>query len=187
MTRHNLDRLIESESNRLGDFATAPCSRFENELLTFCSELVALCFQDFAARENGALRVLIRRNKADPLDAERAAFTSRKTAAMASDGIEWRGPELDRRFCPIYHGKPINRSPEPTIVKRFVKDAAKRVGFDPLEVDTFSGHLMRVGAAQNLLKRGFDTAVIMRAGGRGSRSRSSGDILNRSSIMPRRE
>ena len=30
---------------------------------------------------------------------------------------------------------------------------------------TFSGHSMRVGAAQDLLAKGFDVAAIMRAGG----------------------
>ena len=50
-------------------------------------------------------------------------------------------------------------------MKRLVKNAAKRVGLDPAEVDAFSGHSMRVGAAQDLLTRGFDTAAIMRAGG----------------------
>ena len=33
------------------------------------------------------------------------------------------------------------------------------------KVASFSGHSMRVGAAQDLLKRGVDTAAIMRAGG----------------------
>ena len=33
------------------------------------------------------------------------------------------------------------------------------------EAKLFSGHSMRVGAAQDLLKRGQDTAGIMRAGG----------------------
>ena len=34
-----------------------------------------------------------------------------------------------------------------------------------IEVDAFSGHSMRVGAAQDLLCAGHDTAAIMRAGG----------------------
>ncbi|WP_416832706.1 MAG: tyrosine-type recombinase/integrase [Erythrobacter sp.] len=33
------------------------------------------------------------------------------------------------------------------------------------QVASFSGHSMRVGAAQDLLKRGFDTTAIMREGG----------------------
>ena len=52
-----------------------------------------------------------------------------------------------------------------TAVKALVKTAAKRVGLDPEDVDAFSGHSMRVGAAQDLLTKGFDTAAIMRAGG----------------------
>jgi integrase/recombinase XerD len=46
-----------------------------------------------------------------------------------------------------------------------IKNAAKREGLVPSVVDEFSGHSMRVGAAQDLLKMGFDTAAIMRAGG----------------------
>ncbi|WP_425061625.1 hypothetical protein [Qipengyuania flava] len=33
------------------------------------------------------------------------------------------------------------------------------------QVASFSGHSMRVGAAQDILKRGFDTAAFMNAGG----------------------
>lgn len=95
----------------------------------------------------------------------RLAFTSRETAALVREWIDWRGPEIDRLFCPIYHGRPINRSLETTTVKRLVKNAARRVGLDPSDVEAFSGHSMRIGAAQDLLQRGFDTAAIMRAGG----------------------
>jgi integrase len=65
----------------------------------------------------------------------------------------------------IYQGKAVNRDLSTTTVKRLVKNAAKRAGLDASEVDAFSGHSLRVGAAQDLLKRGFDTAAIMRAGG----------------------
>lgn len=54
---------------------------------------------------------------------------------------------------------------EATIVKTIVKDAARDAGLAPLEVAAFSGHSLRVGAAQDLLERGVDTAAIMRAGG----------------------
>lgn len=46
-----------------------------------------------------------------------------------------------------------------------IKSAAKRDGLSPSIVDKFSGHSLRVGAAQDLLKMGYDTAAIMRAGG----------------------
>jgi len=54
---------------------------------------------------------------------------------------------------------------EATIVKSIVKTAAREAGLDPSEVAVFSSHSMRVGAAQDLLQRGVDTAAIMRAGG----------------------
>jgi integrase/recombinase XerD len=38
-------------------------------------------------------------------------------------------------------------------------------GFTPEDVRAFSGHSLRVGAAQDLPCAGFDTAAIMRAGG----------------------
>jgi len=68
-------------------------------------------------------------------------------------------------LLPIYHGTSINRSQEKTTVKRLVKNAARRVGLDPSDLDAFSGHSVRLGAAQNLLGRGIDTASIMRSGG----------------------
>ena len=50
-------------------------------------------------------------------------------------------------------------------MKRLVKSAAKAAGLDPDEIDAFSGHSLRVGAAQDLLGAGYDAAAIMRAGG----------------------
>jgi site-specific recombinase XerD len=68
-------------------------------------------------------------------------------------------------FCPIYRGRAVNRDLSTTTVKRLVKSAAKAAGLDPEEIDAFSGHSLRVGAAQDLLCAGYDAAAIMRAGG----------------------
>lgn len=68
-------------------------------------------------------------------------------------------------FCPIYQSKAINRDLSDTTVKRLIKVAAERAGLDDSLADGFSGHSMRVGAAQDLLCAGYDTASIMRAGG----------------------
>jgi len=50
-------------------------------------------------------------------------------------------------------------------VRDIVKQAARNAGLDDFVVKDFSGHSMRVGAAQDLLVKGHDTAAIMRAGG----------------------
>jgi site-specific recombinase XerD len=135
------------------------------ELLTRRSELVALQSDDLEDRGDGTFRVLIRRSKADQYGAGRIAFTSRKTADLLREWLEVRGPEIDWLFCPVYRGKPIDRGLSTTTVKRLIKHSAAQAGLSPAEVSVFSGHSMRIGAAQDLLKNGFDTAAIMRAGG----------------------
>ncbi len=47
-------------------------------------------------------------------------------------------------------------------VKRLIKSSDVAAGFDQNDVDAFSGHSMRVGAAQDLLCAGYDAAAIMR-------------------------
>ncbi len=165
LTRDYLDRFLATEPDTPWGLRNRAMLSLGYELLTRRSELVALRLDDLEIREDGTLRVLIRRSKADPFGEGRLAFTSHQTATLVEEWINWRGRHIDWLFCPIYQGKPIDRSLETTAVKRVVKNAAKRLGIDPDDVDAFSGHSMRVGAAQDLLTRGFDTAAIMRAGG----------------------
>jgi integrase len=135
------------------------------ELLTRRSELVALMNDDLEMLADGTLRVLIRRSKADPFGLGRIAFTSKRTADAVQSWLDWRGPDIDYLFCPIYRGRAVNRDLSTTTVKRLVKQSASNAGLKQADIDAFSGHSLRVGAAQDLLCAGHDTAAIMRAGG----------------------
>ncbi|MBC2835136.1 tyrosine-type recombinase/integrase [Paragemmobacter straminiformis] len=135
------------------------------DLLTRRSELIALQTSDLQPRGDGTLRVTIRRSKADPFGMGRISFTSRRTADEIARWLDWRGSDIGPLFCGIYQGKAIDRALEATFVKRLIKDAARDAGLDPDVVDAFSGHSMRVGAAQDLLVMGHDAIAIMRAGG----------------------
>lgn len=165
LTKDYLELFIENEPESPWGLRNRAMLALGYELLTRRSELVALQTVDIKRRADGTLRVLIRRSKADPFGAGRIAFTSQDTADRVSEWLNWRGPHIAHLFCPIYHGKPIDRDLSTTAVKRMIKTAAARSGLDPETVDEFSGHSMRVGAAQDLLKKGFDTSAIMRAGG----------------------
>lgn len=95
----------------------------------------------------------------------RIAFSSRRSAELVGAWLAWRGDKIEPLFCGIYQGKPINRSLGTTKVKLIIKEAIAAAGLPPEDVEAFSGHSLRVGAAQDLLCAGFDTAAIMRAGG----------------------
>ena len=165
LTREYLDRFLAAQPETPWGLRNRAMLSLGYELLTRRAELVALRVEDLEPRGDGTLRVLIRRAKNDPFGAGRVAFTSARTGALVEEWLEWRGARIAPLFCPIYHGKPIERALSVDTVKRLVKDGARRAGLEPEEAREFSGHSMRVGAAQDLLSRGHDTAAIMRAGG----------------------
>jgi site-specific recombinase XerD len=165
LTKDYLDRFRDTQPDTVIGLRNRTMLSVGYELLTRRSELVALRSDDLEDRGDGTFRILIRRSKTDQFGAGRVAFTSRRTANLLREWLEVRGPEITWLFCPVYQGKPINRDLSTTTVKRLVKQAAERASLDAHDIEAFSGHSMRVGAAQDLMKRGFDTAAIMRAGG----------------------
>lgn len=165
ITREYLDRFLETEPETPWGLRNRAMLSLGYELLTRRSELVALRTDDLEERGDGTLRVLVRRSKSDPFGLGRIAFTSERTAQLVRHWLDWQGPEIEWLFCPIYHREALNRDRSTRTVKRLIRIAARRVGLDAPNVDAFSGHSMRVGAAQDLLAQGLDTAAIMRAGG----------------------
>ena len=165
MTKGYLDRFLAVQSDSPWGLRNKSMLSLGYDLLARRSELVALTVDDVEFRPDGTLRVLIRRNKADPAGLGRVAFTSKRTGQLLSEWLGWRDTDFQPLFCPIYQGHPLDRHLSDTTLKRLIKSAAKNAGLDPEEVEDFSGHSMRVGAAQDLLKAGHDTAAIMRAGG----------------------
>ncbi|AUX69635.1 hypothetical protein CHX26_09135 [Porphyrobacter sp. HT-58-2] len=151
-------------------------------LLARQSELVGLRDSDVTDDGTGTLRVFIRRSKSDPFRNGQIAYTSRRTADLLRGWVAMRGPGTQWLFCPIYRGKIIDRCREKTTVRRIIYEAAAKAGLTAAEIAAFSGHSMRVGAARDLLKRGFDIAAIMRAGG-GSRSPYSPSTWSRRGKM----
>ena len=135
------------------------------DLLARRSEITALRGEDVSWRRDGTLEVILRRSKADQFGRGRIAFTSSRSAELLSDWLEWRGGDIDPVFCAIYRGVAINRPLSGSTVKNIIKSSARAAGYDQWVVDAFSTHSLRVGAAQELLRRGHDSVAIMRAGG----------------------
>lgn len=165
MTRAHLDRCLAVQPDSPWGLRNRALLSLGFDLLTRRSELVALMTDDIEFRSDGTLRVIIRRGKTDPFGMGRIGFTSRRSAQLVVEWLAWRGDNIEPLFCGIYRGKAINRSLETTKVKLIVKEAVMAAGLPPKDVAAFSSHSLRVGAAQELLRAGFDTAAIMRAGG----------------------
>ena len=165
LTRNYLDTFLNSEPDTPTGLRNRAMLSLGYDLLTRRSELVALQDADFEPATGGAYRFLIRRSKSDPFGYGRLAFCSPRSAALIDAWLDWRGASTSWLFCPIYHDVPVDRSLSTTTVKRVIKAAAERSGEAPDVVEAFSGHSMRIGAAQDLLTLGVDTVGIMRAGG----------------------
>lgn len=165
MTREYLEQFLAVQPDNPWGLRNKAMLSLGYDLLTRRSELLALTTDDIEFRPDGTLRVMIRRSKADPAGLGRVAFISNRTGKFVSDWLGWRDTDFEPLFCPIYQGYPLDRHLSETTLKRLIKSSARDAGLDPEEVDVFSGHSMRVGAAQDLLKAGHATAAIMRAGG----------------------
>lgn len=165
ITARDLSKFIATEPDTPIGLRNRAMLALGYELLTRRSELIALKLEDLTWLDDGSVKVIIRRSKSDPFGMGRIGYTSRETARLMQNWLDWRGAKIEWLFCPIYQNQPINRDLSTTTVKRIIKTAAKRTGYTSDIVRDFSGNSLRVGAAQELLSRGFDTVSIMRAGG----------------------
>lgn len=165
MTRAHLDLCLAVQPDSPWGLRNRALLSLGYDLLTRRSELVALMTDDIEFRSDGTLRAVIRRGKTDPFGMGRIGFTSRRSGQLVGEWLAWRGDDIAPLFCGIYRGRAINRSLETTKVKLIVKEAILAAGLPAEEVAAFSSHSLRVGAAQELLRAGLDTAAIMRAGG----------------------
>lgn len=165
LNKHHRDMFIAALPDTPSGYRDKVMIALGYETLARRSELVAIKTSDITFLDNGTARILIRRSKSDQFGGGRTAFTSTNTTTLLDHWIKWRGANIDYLFCPIYKGIVVDRSLSATTVKRVIKRAARLAGYDQKDTREFSGHSMRVGAAQDLLCAGHDTAAIMRAGG----------------------
>lgn len=165
LIRKHLNMFLEAQPGDPRGLRNRAMLSLGYELLTRRSELVALTTNDLKFLENGALRVLLRRSMADTLGQGRIAFNSRSTANAVANWLGQRRPGIDFLFCPVDQNKAVNRDLTTCTVKRLAKSSARAAGLVPGDIAAFSGHSMRVRAAQDLLCSGYGASAIMRAGG----------------------
>lgn len=106
MTRADLERCLEVQPDSPWGLRNRALLSLGFDLLTRCSELIALMTDDIVFRGDGTLRVIIRRGKTDPFGMGRIGFTSRRSAQLVGEWLAWRGNDIAPLFCGIYRGRP---------------------------------------------------------------------------------
>jgi integrase len=136
---------------------------------TMCrrSELTALQFEDVeSALEGGVERmtIIIRRSKTDQESTGRRLHVSEKTKKAIK---EWMG-KLDIKHGQLFRG--VNRAQKITAtlgssqINRIYKRIAKNAELDESVIQRISGHSMRVGHTQDLVRSGASMPIIMSKG-----------------------
>jgi integrase/recombinase XerD len=161
-----LVKMIAAQPDTLAGTRNRALLSLGYDFLARRSELVAIRGNDLKFTPDGALKGMIRKSKADQYGKGRFVFGSVRSAKLVRKWLRLKPESIQPVFCAINHGRCEDRA----ICDRNVNDIIKRGVVKvkrcerPSDLEV-SGHSLRVGAAQDLLIRGYDLAAIMRAGG----------------------
>ena len=161
-----LVKMIDAQPKTLAGTRNRALLSLGYDFLARRSELVAIQTDDLKFTPDGALKGMIRKSKTDQYGRGRLVFGSERSAKLLRKWLRLKPAEIQPVFCAINHGRCEDRA----ICDRNVNDIIKRSVVKvkryerPSDLEV-SGHSLRVGAAQDLLIRGYDLAAIMRAGG----------------------
>ena len=161
-----LVKMIDAQPDTLAGTRNRALLSLGYDFLARRSELIAIRSDDLKFTPDGALKGMIRKSKTDQYGRGRLVFGSERSAKLVRKWLRLKPVEIQPIFCAINHGKCEDRA----ICDRNVNDIIKRSVVKvkrcerPSDLEV-SGHSLRVGAAQDLLIRGYDLAAIMRAGG----------------------
>jgi len=161
-----LIKMIAAQPDTLAGTRNRALLSLGYDFLARRSELVAIRSDDLKFTSDGALKGMIRKSKTDQYGKGRLVFGSERSAKLVRKWLKRKPAEIQPVFCAINHGRCEDRA----ICDRNVNDIIKRGVVKvkrcerPSDLEV-SGHSLRVGAAQDLLIKGYDLAAIMRAGG----------------------
>ena len=161
-----LVKMIAAQPETLAGVRNCALLSLGYDFLARRSELIAIRSEDLNFTSDGTLKGMIRKSKTDQFGKGRLVFGSERSSKLVKKWLRLKPSEIEPVFCAINH----NRCEDRAICDRNVNDIIKKSVIKvkrcvrPSDLDV-AGHSLRVGAAQDLLIKGYDLAAIMRAGG----------------------
>jgi integrase/recombinase XerD len=128
-------------------------------------EIAALQVEDLRASDKGPWSILVPRSKSDRTGEGRIAWLSPATVERLKLWLDASGVRSGPLFRAVNTGRPSDAALATASIRRLVKRTCDRVGVQWEGPRGFTGHSMRVGAAQDMLVAGMDMLAIMNAGG----------------------
>ena len=162
LTRDNVNAVVDLSDRSVRHLRDATMISVGFDALARRSEIVNIRVSDVQIENLVSGRVLIRRSKTDQISRGRWACLTETTSELV---LRWLEKTANNEFLfgPVYREHVIDRILDPVTVQRSVRRAMSEIGLD--ETRKYTGHALRVGAAQELLKLGRSSSEIMRAGG----------------------
>lgn len=152
-----------ARSGGVGGLRDAALLRLGSDGLLRVSELVAVNRADLEPAEDGSATLRIRRSKTDPAGNGATLYVGERTwnttrAWIAASGVERKGP----LFVPVRRGGTALVAQRMTTrsARRIIRTRARAVGIE----GRISGHSLRIGSAQELVRAGVDLPGLMQAG-----------------------
>ncbi len=136
---------------------------------TLCrrSELVSLQVKDVKINTKNGIEtssILLRRSKTDQDSTGKWLHLSERTHIALAEWIS-KLPEGQKiLFCGLNRALDTSLKIGVGQINRIYKKIARKAGLDESEIQSISGHSMRVGAAQDLLNSGASMPIIMQRG-----------------------
>ena len=161
LTRADVDAIVEFRHRSLRHLRDAAMISVGFDGLMRRSEIVALKVSDVEWSGGDAARIVVRRSKTDQSAWGRVVWLTATSSQVLREWMDCRD-SAQFLFGPVYGDVLIDRLLNPVCVQRAIRRRLQEIGRDGC--NCYTGHALRVGAAQELLKIGCDTAGIMRAG-----------------------
>lgn len=165
LTKDLRDRLIKACPNTLSGKRDRALIAVGYDTLCRRSELVFLRAEDLEVLENNTARILIARAKNDPFGQGRLGYLSSRSTKVLTSWMKAAKITKGFLFREVRGNKIGQTHLHPYSVNRILKQSANRAGLPDEKIKMLSGHSMRVGAAQDMIKSGLSILPIMQAGG----------------------